>query len=125
MFNEHRINSLKSYYVKLMDRVVHWKVVLANWQLGTRDLNNGTFQAIQDLHDNLLRKQVKLDAITEILVNRGFISPEALLEKQIEIAVRLDQNMESKFPGVKTTDAGLDVDTEAYQETKDRLNFPL
>jgi hypothetical protein len=125
MFNEHRIISLRNYYTKLMDRVVHWKVVLTNWQLGTRDANNGTLMAIQDLHDTLLRKQVKLDALTEILINRGLVSPEALLEKQIEVAVRLDQSMESKFPGVKTTDAGLDIEAEAYQETKDRLGFPL
>lgn len=125
MFKEHRIISLKNYYTKLMDRVVHWKVVLANWQLGTRDANNGPFQALQDLHESLLRKQVKLDALTEILVNRGFVSPEALLEKQIEVAVRLDQSLESRFPGVKATDAGLDIDADVYQETKDRLGFPL
>lgn len=125
MSNERRLTFLKDYYTKLMKRVVQWKEVLATWQLGTRDANNGTCQALQDLHESLLRKQVKLDAVTEILVRRGILSPEALLEKQIELAVRLDQSMETKFPGVKTTDVGLDIDPEVYQETKDRLNFPL
>jgi hypothetical protein len=125
MSNERRLTSLKAYYAKLMKRVVHWKEVLATWQLGTRDANNGTYQALQDLHENLIRKQVQLDAVTEILVCRGIFSPEDLLEKQIELAVRLDQNMETKFPGVKTTDSGLDVDPEVYQKTKNRLNFPL
>ena len=126
MFNEKKLAVLKEYYTRLMNRVVGWKVVLANWQLGTRDRTNGTFQALQDLHESLLRKQVQLDAITEILVTRGTIRPEELLEKQIELAIRLDQSFESKFSGAKATDTGIKiVDAEDFQETKDRLGFPL
>lgn len=123
--SNYQVQALKSYCQKLMRRVSHWKIVFANWHLGTKDPSDGTFQAIQDLYDDLLRKQVKIDAAIEILTAKGILSPVAFLEKQIEVAVRLDQSLESKFPGVKTTDAGLDIDEGAYQETKDRLNFPL
>ena len=125
MFNHHRLNLLKDQYSRLMNRVTHWKVILTQWQIGTRDENNGTLLAIQDLHDSLMRKQVKLDALVEILTSRFVIDPATLLEKQIEIATRLDQSMELKFPGVQSTDSGLSIDQGTFQATKDRLGFPI
>jgi hypothetical protein len=125
MFNNNRLDLLKGQYNTLMNRVVHWKTILTQWQVGTKDVDNGTRLAIQDLHDSLLRKQVKLDALVEILTSRFMVDPITLLEKQIEITGRLDQSMKAKFPGVETTDAGLNIDAVVFQDTKDRLGFPL
>jgi len=101
MHNDHRLEVLKGTYAKLMNRVVQWKSVLANWQLGTRDANNGAFRALQDQHETSMRKNVKFDALVELLVARRVISADDLIEKQIEIATRLDQALETKFPGAK------------------------
>lgn len=119
-----RLISLKEYYAKLMTRVVQWKEILANWQLGTKDDNDGAFRAVQDAHEGAMRKGVKLDALVELLLSKGTIRAEELIEKQIELAVRLDKAMEDKFPGVKAADDGLEVDEEVYAATKARLGFP-
>jgi hypothetical protein len=108
-----------------MNRVVQWKEILANWQLGTKDDSDGSFRALQDLHDTTMRKSVKLEALVELLLSRGIIRPEDLLEKQIELAVRLDQSLEVKFPGVKVTDSGIQVDEDVFEKTKIDLGFPL
>lgn len=120
-----RLVTLKEYYARLMNRVVQWKEILANWQLGTKDDTDGEFRALQDAHDTNIRKGVKLEALTELLLARGIIRPEELIEKQIELAVRFDKSMEDKFPGAKVTDDGIEVDETVYADTKSRLGFPL
>jgi hypothetical protein len=125
MYHPTRLVTLKEYYAKLMNRVVQWKEILANWQLGTKDDSDGSFRALQDLHDTTMRKGVKLEALVELLLARGIIRPEDLLEKQIELAVRLDQSLEVKFPGVKVTDSGIQVDEDVFEKTKSDLGFPL
>lgn len=125
-YNIHRLEVLKGTYAKLINRVVQWKSVLANWQLGTRDASNGTFRALQDQHENAMRKNVKFDALVELLVSRRIISAEDLIEKQIEIATRLDQSLETKFPGAKATESGMVIDEpDTFQATKDSLGFDL
>lgn len=125
MYHPNRLVTLKEYYAKLMNRVVQWKEVLANWQLGTKDDTDGSFRALQDLHDTNIRKGVKLEALVELLLAHRVIRPEDLIEKQIELAVRLDQSLEAKFPGVKSTESGLQVDEDVYTQTKIDLGFPL
>lgn len=125
MYHQTRLVTLRDYYAKLMNRVVQWKEILANWQLGTKDDSDGSFRALQDLHDTTMRKSVKLEALVELLLSRGIIRPEDLLEKQIELAVRLDQSLEVKFPGVKVTDSGIQVDEDVFEKTKIDLGFPL
>ena len=120
-----RLTTLKEYYAKLMNRVVQWKEILANWELGTKDDTDGTYRAVQDARDGDIRRGVKLEALTELLLSRGVIRPEELIEKQIELAVRFDKSMEDKFPGAKATDDGIEVDEDVYAATKSRLGFPL
>lgn len=125
MFNQRRIETLKNYYAKVMNRVVQWKEIYSLWQLGTRDDVDGANRALQDLHENSMRKGVKLDALVEVLLQRGLIHPEELIEKQTELAIRLDQSLEAKFPGAKATDDGMEIDEEVFAATKASLNFPL
>ena len=120
-----RLNTLKNYYARLMNRVVQWKEILANWELGTKDDTDGTYRAVQDAREGDIRRSVKLEALTELLLARGLIRPEELIEKQIELAVRLDQAYEAKFPGAKATRDGIEIDDDVYAETKTRLGFPL
>jgi len=108
-----------------MTRISQWKVVFANWQLGTRDSTDGAFLAIQDAKEADLRTNAKLTALIQLLTERGLITEEGLLTEQIEVANALGHSLETKFPGAAATDDGMTYDDTVFQGTKDRLGFPL
>lgn len=120
-----RIDQLRNQLSHLMNKLSNWKVVYANWQLGTRDGTDGAFQAIQDAKLSDLNSNIKLDALVQLLIERGLISEEALLAEQIEVANKLEKSLEAKFPGATATDTGMVYDESAFENTKEQLGFPV
>ena len=120
-----KITMLRTQFSHLITRLTQWKVVFANWQLGTRDPTDGTLLAIQDFREADIRTNVKLDALIQLLTERGIISEEGMLTEQIEVANNLEKSLENKFQGAKATDDGMDYNDTVFQHTKDRLGFPV
>lgn len=116
--------NLREQYTKLMARVSNWKLVLSNWHLGTRDATDGAYRALQEQYETAMRKNVKLDALVEVLLLHGVVNAADLLNKQIEVAQRLNAELEAKFKGARATDTGIST-TPEFAATKERLGFPL
>lgn len=120
-----KTSMLRTQFNHLITKVVQWKTVFANWQLGTRDETDGAFKAIQDAKDDNIRTNVKLDGLIGLLMERGLINEADLLQEQIEVANRLELTLEAKFPGAVATDDGMTYDEARFQDTKNKLGFPL
>lgn len=124
MHNQNRLYQLKNQLNRLVRKISHWKVVFANWQLGTRDNNDGAFLAIQDAKEADLRTNIKLDALIKLLLERGLVSEECLLVEQIDVANKLETSLEGKFVGAVANDDGMVYDAR-FETTKKSLGFPL
>jgi len=118
--------NLQATYTAIVNRVLGWKTILAQWQIGTRDEVGGERRALEDLREQLLRAQIKIDALTALLLQKHTISNDDLLAKKIEAATQTDQTMQQRFQGAKATDTGVQiVDEAAFKATKSSLGFPL
>lgn len=124
-FGPSRLEVLQNQYAKLLAKVTKWKLIFSQWQIGTRDDVNGENRAIQDHRENAIKTQIELGGLIELLIEKHIIRREDLLEEQIEVASRLNQSLEAKFPGARATDDGMEIQPEAFQVTKDRLGFPI
>jgi hypothetical protein len=120
-----RLEVLQNQYSKLLAKVMNWKAIFSQWQLGTRDDVNGENRALQDHRGSMLKTQIEVGGLIELLIEKHIIRREDLLEEQIEVASRLNQSLEAKFPGAMATDDGMEIQPEAFQTTKDNLGFPI
>jgi hypothetical protein len=120
-----RLEVLQNQYAKLLSKVMNWRVIFSQWQLGTRDDVNGENRALQDHREEAMKTRIELAGLIELLIEKHMIRREDLLEEQIEVASRLNKSLEEKFPGAVATDDGMEIQPEAFQATKDRLGFPI
>ena len=120
-----RFEILQNQYTKLLAKVMNWKVIFSQWQLGTRDSVNGENRALQDHRESTMKTRIELGGLIELLIEKHIIRREDLLEEQIEVASRLNQSLEVKFPGAVATEDGMEIQPETFQTTKDNLGFPV
>lgn len=94
-----------------VERLAKWRTVFAGWQLGTRSLEDPECQAVRDHREVTLLLRAEVSALVGLLVEKGVFTQEEYCLAVGEEAVRLEHDLQERFPGAKATDQGMQYDT--------------
>ena len=104
-------------YVDALNRLAKWRSVFAGRWLGTRANTDPECIAVRDVIEKLLILRVEVSALTQLAVARGDFTA-AQLQDQIAIeCAHLEAGLEKQFPGFRSTDVGMQIDTAKAVET--------
>jgi hypothetical protein len=93
-----------------LNRIAKWRALFAGWQLGTRPKGDPESDAVRDHREATILLRVEMTALASLLIKKGVITTDELLDAQAEEADLLEQDYREKFPGVEATDNGLTID---------------
>lgn len=97
-------------YDEAMQRLTKWRTILAGWQLGTRAQGDPECDAVRDHRELTLLLRAEVTAITRILIEKDIVSLDDFRRILAEEAEHLNAAHERRFPGIKTTSYGLEID---------------
>jgi len=100
-----------------LNRLAKWRSVFAGWQLGTRPKGDPESDAVRDHREVTLLLRAEVNALTKLLTDKGTFTIEEFKTQLTEEADYLSAAMEKKFPGMKATDTGIQMDTQIACET--------
>lgn len=106
-----------------LNRLAKWRAVLAVWQLGSRAAEDPECAAVRDHREATLLLRAEVNALTALMVARGYITLEEFQARLGEEAEELSRALERHFPGFKATDSGMQVSAPAAQDTLRVMNF--
>ena len=106
-----------------LNRLAKWRTVLAGWQLGTRSDTDPEAAAVRDTRELLLVLRAEVNALTDLLIGAGIFRSDQWDQQMVLEAEELERRLEARFPGMKATDAGIEMTLPEAQETMRRLNF--
>lgn len=93
-----------------LNKLCKWRMVLASWQLGTRDKDDPECQAVRDQRELLLLLRVEVNALTELLISKAIFTEDEFARQLDVEAPLLDQAYEKQFPGATTSLDGVHID---------------
>jgi hypothetical protein len=108
-----------------MNKLCRWRSVFVGWMIGSKHADEPGVKAYRDAVDARLSARVDINALTTLLIEKRVFTREEFMAQATIEARLLDAEMESFFPGYKTTDIGVSIDTLVAQQTNARLGFPL
>lgn len=106
---------LPQRYMAALNKLAKWRSLLAGWQLGTRPKGDPECDAVRDHRENSLIVRTELTALIGLLLKKGVITEAQIQAAVIDEAGMLCQDLEQKFPGVKATDYGLQINPAQVQ----------
>lgn len=101
----------------VLNKLTKWRLVFAGWQLGTRSKSDPESQAVRDIRELTILMRVELNALTAALIEAGLITSRAFTEYVILEAEELDRRFELRFPGMKSTESGIEYELPLAAET--------
>ncbi len=102
---------------RTLNKLCKWRTVLASWQLGTRGEADGECQAVKDHREVTLLLRVEASALAKLLLDKEVITKAEWEQQLLDEALALDQLLEQRFPGFKTSDLGVEIDPHLATET--------
>lgn len=110
--------------IDALNRLSKWRTVLAGWHLGSMSVDRPGVAAMRDLQDFRLVVRAELTAVTALLIEKGVFTSEELT-RQVGIEAHfMDKQMETLFPGFRTTATGLIMDPAEASVTMKQKGFP-
>jgi hypothetical protein len=107
------------------NRLCKWRTVLVGWMIGSKHRDEPGVQAHRDAADARLLQRVELNALTALMITKGFFTREEFMAQVVEECGHQERSLEQLFPGYRANDAGISVDPKLATETNKRLGFPL
>lgn len=101
-----------------LNRLAKWRALFAGWQLGTRVIGDPECDAVRDHREATIFHRAELSALTGLLIKKGVFTAEEFDAALAREADQLSQDFELRFPGVKATDIGLQMDERAVKTMK-------
>jgi hypothetical protein len=101
---------------RALNRLAKWRSVFAGWQLGTRLDSDPESQAVRDHRELTIILRAEVNALMALLEEKGILTADewqVALEREAE---RLSKDYERRFPGMKATDAGIEMNIAVIQE---------
>lgn len=92
------------------NRLTKWRSVFAGWQLGTRAKGDPECDAVRDHREVTILLRAEVSALTKLFLDKGVFTQEEFQATLIEEAGLLSKDYEEKFPGMRATDIGIDID---------------
>ena len=100
-----------------LNKLTKWRSVFAGWQLGTRVKGEPESDAVRDHRELSIILRVEQSALVSLLLKKGVITLKEWEVALEEEATKLDRDYELRFPGFKSTDFGMEIDTKIAVET--------
>src|SRR5262245_2033665 len=98
---------------RALQKLAKWRMIFAGWQLGTRTKDDPETQAVRDHRELTLLMRVELNAWTRLLIDKGVITEQEWINALEKEAQQYDRDLEQRFPGARTSAAGLHLDERA------------
>ena len=95
-----------------LNRLAKWRAILAGWQVGSKAKGEPACDAVRDHRQETLTLRAELSAVVAVLIARGIIAEADFLEALDVAANQCNEALEKRFPGVKTTEAGIELDRD-------------
>lgn len=104
-------------HVNWINRLGKWRAVFAGWQLGRRPQCDPESEAVRDHRELSMLLRAELNALSALLLERKIVTVDDL-SKQLQVECKyLCEAYERRFPGVKATDAGIQIQPELALHT--------
>lgn len=100
-----------------INRLGKWRVLLTGWQLGTRQKGDPEGDAVRDHREATMMLRADVNAITQLLIKKGVFTAEEYAAQLNEECQHLCKSYERRFPGIKATDDGLQMDVAIAADT--------
>ena len=113
-----------------LNKLCKWRSVLAGWHRASASLTtpdgNPTpgVPAMRDLMDKWLIMRAENSALAALLIGKGVFTGEEFTDQTMAEAAILDRQLESVFPGFRTSENGIVIDIKVAQETMRKKGFP-
>jgi hypothetical protein len=120
--NSAELAQLKKTCRDALNKLAKWRSVFTGWQLGTRMKGDAEADAVRDHREMSILLRAEVNALLALLVEKKVITEEQWLHYIHKEAQQLDKDFESRFPGFKTTDVGVDIDVQVAVKTTE--NWP-
>jgi hypothetical protein len=95
-----------------LQRLTKWRNVFAGWQLGTRPKDDPEARAVKDHREVTILLRAEMNALLALLIEKNVFTLSEYQTALLAEALQSDQDMESRFPGYKSTDWGMSIDAE-------------
>lgn len=103
-----------------INKLLKWRIVLVGRLLGAKPIHDPQSQGVRDLVDKVLLLRVEVTALTGLCLRAGAFTLETWHRELAREAEALDVSFEQVFPGFKTTEQGVEINTaKAPDATKD------
>lgn len=101
-----------------LQRLGKWRTLLTGWQLGTRPKGDPEGDAVRDHREATLVLRAEVTALARLLMEAEVITLEQFTRVVDEEADHLSDALSRRFPGIRATDLGLQMDARAVQTMK-------
>jgi len=96
-----------------VNRLGKWRTIFAGWQLGTRMKGDAECDAVRDHREATLIMRAELNALAQLLVDRGVFTAQEFSDQLNIEAERYCTTLSERFPGITATDDGLTMTAKA------------
>lgn len=102
--------------MRALNRLAKWRTLFAGWQLGTRPDTDPEAKAIKDHREATMFLRVEVTTLARLLMVKGVFTEKEWEEVMLDEIREYEKMLEEKFPGVKASDSGLDLNFAVIQE---------
>jgi hypothetical protein len=105
-----RMDDPRSKMLKALNRLTKWRTVFTGWQLGTRSKGDPEGDAVRDHREATMILRAEVTALVGLMTEKGVFTIEEFQEAVAFEADMLSQSFAQRFPGIKATDEGIEMD---------------
>ena len=103
--------------MQFTNKLAKWRRVFMMWQLGNRPKGDPEADAVVDHREVTILLRAEVSALANLLVQKGiFTAVEYTAQVEVE-AEHLDKQYMAKFPGIRSTQEGIDMSLPTANET--------
>lgn len=100
-----------------LQRLCKWRVLFTGWQLGTRAKGDPEGDAVRDHREVTILLRAEVTALTKLCIDKKIFTVEEFNKGLDEEADMLNADYQRRFPGVRATDYGLDINVALARDT--------
>lgn len=108
----------------ILNRVCKWRRFFVGWQLGSRLKNDPEANALSDHRELSIMLRVEVNALAALLISKGVFTHAEYADACGSEAETLDATYQQRFPGFKSSDAGMVLEVQIASDTMRVMNFP-
>lgn len=100
-----------------LQRLTKWRALFTGWQLGTRPKGDPESDAVCDHRELSILLRVEMTALRRLCVEKGLFTDAEFAAVLDDEAEHLSKAFARRFPGIKATDQGLELNPAIAADT--------